>query len=282
MKGALLWKRILNEGVRTSDGADPEVMAQQIVRATIVVDNTIRCGQDDDFNFSSIKVLPMPFNLLWVEGPTEKDDARWGALMMASGETNPPDGTRLIAIFTCLGISGCVPYLNPAVTIEIGRDAVVHDLGLDLQRIKAMRSGSVDEAAAFEAVAGAGGFLCPALVGAAIGTVLILGCKNVSLKPTEGESSHVKRAIKRHGGSPDDYRYHTLVVRPPGARHDSPGQDIGIMSRHVCRGHFAEYGDQFGKGLLFGRYSGRFYVPPCLKGDKKNGIVEKDYAIAAV
>ena len=53
------------------------------------------------------------------------------------------------------------------------------------------------------------------------------------------------------------------------------------MPRHVCRGHFAEYGPQFGKGLLFGRYAGRFFIPPHLRGDEKNGIVEKDYAVAA-
>lgn len=54
------------------------------------------------------------------------------------------------------------------------------------------------------------------------------------------------------------------------------------MPRHVCRGHFAEYGPEFSKGLLFGKYAGRFFIPPHLKGDKKNGIVEKDYAIPAV
>ena len=48
------------------------------------------------------------------------------------------------------------------------------------------------------------------------------------------------------------------------------------MPRHVCRGHFAEYGPQFGKGLLFGKHAGRFFVPPHLKGKKEYGVVEKD------
>lgn len=115
----------------------------------------------------------------------------------------------------------------------------------------------------------------------AFDVLMILGCKNVSLKACDNEPKQARRAAKRHGGTPDSYRYHTLVVRPPGAKSDSPGQDIGIMPRHVCRGHFAEYGPEFGKGLLFGKYAGRFFIPPHLKGDKKNGVVEKDYMVAA-
>lgn len=107
----------------------------------------------------------------------------------------------------------------------------------------------------------------------------LMSCKNVSLEPRQNDPKQVARAIKRHGGNADKYRYHVLVVRPPGAKSDAPAQEIGVMPRHVCRGHFAEYGPEFNKGLLFGRYAGRFYIPPHLKGKKENGIVEKDYAI---
>jgi hypothetical protein len=111
-------------------------------------------------------------------------------------------------------------------------------------------------------------------------TLELLACKNVGLSDRDNDPEQVKCAIKRHGGTPDSYRYHTLIVRPPGSKgSNSPGIDIGMMPRHVCRGHFAEYGPEFNKGLLFGKYAGRFFIPPCLKGDKKNGIVEKDYVI---
>jgi hypothetical protein len=110
----------------------------------------------------------------------------------------------------------------------------------------------------------------------------LLSCKNVSLQPNDNDPQQVRRACKRFGGSPDSYRYHTLVVRPPGKHSASgPSQEIGTMPWHVCRGHFSEYGPEFGKGLLFGKYAGRFYIPPHVKGDKKNGVVEKDYVIAA-
>jgi hypothetical protein len=117
--------------------------------------------------------------------------------------------------------------------------------------------------------------------GFAIDLLVILGCKNVSLDPRDNDPKQVARAIKRHGDNAGKYRYHVLVVRPPGARSDSPAQEVGTMPRHVCRGHFSEYGPEFGKGLLFGKYAGRFYIPPHLKGKIENGEVAKDYAIAA-
>ena len=96
--------------------------------------------------------------------------------------------------------------------------------------------------------------------------LLLMGCKNVALSAREAEKNDVRGAVKRFGGDPDSYRYHVLVVRPPGGSGDAPAQEIGAMPRHVCRGHFAEYGSQFGKELLFGKHAGRFFVPPHLKG----------------
>ena len=113
----------------------------------------------------------------------------------------------------------------------------------------------------------------------ALETLQLMSCKNVALKPNDNDPKEVRRAIKRHGGKPEDYRYHTLVVRPPGVKAGTPGQDIGILPHHVCRGHFSEYGPEFGKGLLFGKLAGRFYMPPHLKGKEKNGTVEKDYIV---
>lgn len=32
--------------------------------------------------------------------------------------------------------------------------------------------------------------------------------------------------------------------------------------------------------VLFGRFTGRFWFPPHVRGNKKKGIIEKDYAIS--
>lgn len=122
----------------------------------------------------------------------------------------------------------------------------------------------------------------------AVLTVLsLLACKNVGLRSVD-VPERSKFASKRHGGIPSPaYRYHVLVVKPPGARSDHPGEEIGSMPYHTCRGHHAEYGPEFKhadgtpKGLLFGKFAGRFYIPQTMKGDKKNGVVEKDYEVRA-
>ena len=94
-----------------------------------------------------------------------------------------------------------------------------------------------------------------------------------------GPPDDVRRAIKRFGSSPDNYRYHTLTVRPPGASTDHPGEEVGSMPWHKRRGNYARDGPKYGKGLLFGQHEGKFYRPATAVGDKKNGVVEKDYAV---
>lgn len=89
-----------------------------------------------------------------------------------------------------------------------------------------------------------------AVAWAAIDTLQLLSCKNVSLSPRrQPDSSAVTEATRRNGGHAVGYRYHVLVVRPPGAKSDSPGVEIDVMPRHVCRGHFAEYGLNLAKGF---------------------------------
>jgi hypothetical protein len=117
------------------------------------------------------------------------------------------------------------------------------------------------------------------IMGDVLATLMALGCKNVGLEPRDNDEKSARRAAKRFGGNANSYRYHVLTVRPAGSKHGTKGEEIGMMPRHVCRGHFSEYGPEFGKGLLFGKYAGRFYIPPHMKGKKENGTVEKDYQI---
>ncbi len=106
----------------------------------------------------------------------------------------------------------------------------------------------------------------------------LLSCKNVAQAENKHEPKQERRAIKRFGEVVGGYRYHTLIVYPSSSmKHEGDPIDIDVMPFHLCRGHFSEYGPEFGKGLLFGKYSGRFYIPPHMKGSKKNGIVDKDY-----
>lgn len=45
------------------------------------------------------------------------------------------------------------------------------------------------------------------------------------------------------------------------------------------RGHFAHYGSAYGRGLLFGKYEGRYWHPQHARGSKEHGESERDYRL---
>ncbi len=63
----------------------------------------------------------------------------------------------------------------------------------------------------------------------------------------------------------------TIVVRPPGKRRASSGAPrplaAGESVLSPVRGHFSHYGPDYGKGLLFGKYAGKFYIPSHVRGE---------------
>jgi hypothetical protein len=60
------------------------------------------------------------------------------------------------------------------------------------------------------------------------------------------------------------------------ARGDGDSKGAWTNRVHLCRGHFATYTDQ---APLFGKYVGRFWIPPHARGDRARGIVIKDYEV---
>jgi hypothetical protein len=111
----------------------------------------------------------------------------------------------------------------------------------------------------------------------------LLSCKNINLADRPVPDKLARIASRKYGVPRGGYRYHILTVEAPKSPRDSnqaKAQPLDSMPLHTCRGHFAEYGPKYGKKLLFGRYEGRFYVPPHVRGSEKNGVVAKDYRIA--
>lgn len=285
MKNATLWKRILNEGL--TGPRNPDAVATQIVTAPIIVDLRVK---DRHYAWEELKQIVVPFVFTWIEFRNEVDECGVcnGALVVDGGTTPDLGGddelTRYNEAFRSLedgrrvlvSIFGGTPRLRPeyrgsvAMSVKPNGQPNIHRVVVG----DADFTGRLGQKRAMDWVDGGAFMACD--------TLSLLACKNVSLSPKENDPQQVRRATKRHGGNLHGYRYHTLVVRPPGARSSSPSVEVGVMPRHVCRGHYAEYGPEFGKGLLFGIHAGRFYVPPCYKGKKENGIVEKDYAIGGV
>jgi hypothetical protein len=104
-----------------------------------------------------------------------------------------------------------------------------------------------------------------------------LHAKNVEIvEPDQIRRRRVPRERKY------ERRFHQLKVNAIGEqkRHRGEGKSTGIeQSLHIVRGHFREYGPEFDKGLLFGKYAGRYWVASHFKGSSEVGQVDKEYKV---
>lgn len=269
MVGATLWKRLLNgrfDGDYIFDGDSNDKIKSRIIRSVLILRST---PFETLTHFEDFGCLAPPFPLFWIELPVHRNSERPTDKIGILVESEKiEDGTHNL-VCTCFGGTPNHIFLVGAAKFSISPS------GKPIAPIQAHANEDTFEKFGEKetggAILGCAGIVCDILQ--------LLSCKNVSLQSIENDVHSVYSANRKYGKRSDNYRYHILVVRPPGAHKDSPAQEIGVMPRHMCRGHFAEYGPEFGKGLLFGRLSGRFYVPPHLKGNPDNGIIEKDYQI---
>lgn len=106
----------------------------------------------------------------------------------------------------------------------------------------------------------------------------LLNTSNVALETTEPVfRPHNKPESQRSSG----LKWHRLVVVKPSlkASHGTvvpSGAGEPMTRAHLCRGHFKDFSDD---KKLFGRYSGRFWWSPQIRGDRKLGVVGKDYEV---
>lgn len=289
MKNAQLWKRILNNGLwsgSTAAGVSNDEIESRIIRSTII-SSAVSPDSHKLPKWKDFTRIAMPFESFWIEGVaqyqnTDDDTPKtaitfWGCLVFPQPEASD----RRWVFLTVMSEDGIPPVLTGCMMIQFDEagNVVASEDGLENSRVVLSSRFKGDDRhmpRVFQPVA------------YALESLMLLGCKNVNLSPrVHDDAAQAKRAAKRFGGNPDDYRYHVLVVRPPGAKSDSPSQEIGVMPWHRCRGHYVHYGrasvhghsDGMDRGLLFGTMEGRYYCPPMVKGDKKNGTVEKDYQI---
>lgn len=106
----------------------------------------------------------------------------------------------------------------------------------------------------------------------------LLACRNVDIVEPHRDRPTRRRIERAAPGA----RISELAIFPAGGWSRSRGTPRPISETgtplHTVRGHFAEYGVN-GKGLLFGRLSGRFFVPQHARGRAENGTVEHRYTI---
>ena len=73
--------------------------------------------------------------------------------------------------------------------------------------------------------------------------------------------------------------YSRIVVPNPSSRSDQGnGEHASSRALHSVRGHWVQYGSE-GKGKLFGKYEGEFWIPSHERGDPSLGQVKSTYVV---
>jgi hypothetical protein len=107
----------------------------------------------------------------------------------------------------------------------------------------------------------------------------LMECKNIETVSVEIPEKLKKKREKKW--KVEFERTYVLAIEPKTKKYIDAREDMGSVGGvafHICRGHFAEYGTG-GRGLLFGKHSGRFWIPAHAKGDKSIGVVNKSYQV---
>lgn len=102
-----------------------------------------------------------------------------------------------------------------------------------------------------------------------------LNCSNVEIREPERRRPE-RRRLARLG-----VEVQAIMVRPIGSRTRSVavGSGDGAVPLSSVRGHFSHYGPKYGKGLLFGRIEGRFWVPTHARGSAEADAPQRDYVL---
>jgi len=107
--------------------------------------------------------------------------------------------------------------------------------------------------------------------------ITFLNMRNVDvLEPVR--SRPVRRRLGRTG-----VHVHEIHVTPVGRWRRRLGSSepvrLGSMPLHMVRGHVARYGPRWGRGLLFGKYEGEYWIPPHTAGRDTDGESRSDYVV---
>lgn len=109
-----------------------------------------------------------------------------------------------------------------------------------------------------------------------LGALNFLNCRNVELVEPERPRAERRRLERTAPG----VKVHELHVFPAGksSRSARKGESLGVPLTAV-RGHFSTYGPEYGKGLLFGKLSGRFWIPGHARGSSEHGEHRTSYKL---
>lgn len=164
------------------------------------------------------------------------------------------------------GTGAAVPTTGPVRVLQ----HAVHDDGspADMRWISLVHRPQFDDSSVWE--------MPVAVFNAAFD---FLACKNVEIaEPRRPFPVRQRMREKR-------VQVQTIVVRPPGKRRWAAGGGPAVQPFDAhdtpltsVRGRFNHYGERYGRGLLFGKYEGRFWIPAHVRG-AGDGFEQKDYVL---
>lgn len=108
-------------------------------------------------------------------------------------------------------------------------------------------------------------------------SLTFLNCRNVTLVEPHRPRAQ-RRRLERAG-----VRISEIHVFPSGVTVRGRSMPVGAGGRplHSVRGHIARYGPKWGRGLLFGKHEGEFWIPQHARGAAERGTVEQSVTIEA-
>lgn len=106
--------------------------------------------------------------------------------------------------------------------------------------------------------------------------LMLLNTQNIVTEVIEAPDKLNKKRRKK--GKPPIFSYKILKIDLPNQykKYEKKPHQGGENRIHFCRGHFKTYTDE---KPLFGRVTGRFWIPRHVRGNKKKGVIQKEYTV---
>ena len=123
------------------------------------------------------------------------------------------------------------------------------------------------------------GFMAVEFLYSALLAFSFMHCKNVRMVDAEIKPKAARRYTEKTGKALVRYKVLEIDHLKEILRTEGKSEETGLkQALHFCRNHFRSYGVD-GKGLLFGKHAGIFFVPQHTRGSIEKGVVVKDYKV---
>jgi hypothetical protein len=103
-------------------------------------------------------------------------------------------------------------------------------------------------------------------------------CRNITTAPVRLDAKVEKARRKKNR---PNFSAYTLQIDPsktPNSKRYEADDPNWHNRLHLARGHVRTYGED-GRGLLFGKYKCKVWIPPHTRGNRGEGVIEKDYEV---